>query len=108
MRFSGWTAFLAAVALLGLVRPGSAAESETAAAGGRVYGNYCENCHGEELRNTSNGVTFDLRKLRPDEHERFVTSVTNGKKQMPPWNGVLTPDQIESVWAYIRVTVDGK
>ena len=51
-------------------------------------------------------MTFDLRRLRPTEHERFVNSVLNGKKDMPPWRGVLKPDQIEEVWAYIRDTVD--
>jgi mono/diheme cytochrome c family protein len=58
------------------------------------------------LRNTSGGVTFDLRRLRANERERFVNSVLNGKKDMPPWRGVLRPDQIEEVWAYIRATVD--
>jgi mono/diheme cytochrome c family protein len=48
----------------------------------------------------------DLRRLHPTEHERLVNSVLNGKKQMPPWRGVLRPDQIEEVWAYIRETVD--
>jgi mono/diheme cytochrome c family protein len=50
----------------------------------------------------------DLRpvRLRPTEHERFVNSVLNGKKDMPPWRGVLRPDQVEEVWAYIGATVD--
>ena len=32
-------------------------------AGERVYSDYCSNCHGEGLRNTSGGVIFDLRRL---------------------------------------------
>jgi mono/diheme cytochrome c family protein len=28
--------------------------------------------------------------------------VLNGKNQMPPWRGALEPEQIESIWAYIR------
>ena len=75
-------------------------------AGAIVYGDYCSSCHGEELRNTSGGVTFDLRRLRPQDHDRFVNSVLNGKNQMPPWRGVLDQYQIESIWAYIRATVD--
>lgn len=74
--------------------------------GAMVYADYCSTCHGEELRNTSGGVTFDLRRLRPQDHDRFVNSVTNGKSQMPPWRGVLDQHQIESIWAYIRATVD--
>jgi mono/diheme cytochrome c family protein len=77
-----------------------------AEAGAAIYDDNCSRCHGEGLRNTSGGVTFDLRRLRPNEHERFVNSVLNGKSQMPPWRGVLGPEQIEQVWAYIRATVD--
>jgi len=76
------------------------------AAGERVYSDYCSNCHGEGLRNTSGGVTFDLRRLRAEDHDRFVTSVLDGKRQMPPWRGALDQEQIESIWAYIRATVD--
>jgi len=100
---------LGAVAV-GLVagRPALAADTAKAEEGEQVYENYCVNCHGEGLHNTSGGVTFDLRKLRPDEHDRFINSVTNGKKDMPPWKGVLDRDKMEAVWAYIRATVDGK
>ncbi len=73
--------------------------------GERVYGDYCSSCHGEELRNTSGGVTFDLRRLRAGDHERFLDSVLNGKRQMPPWRGALQPEQIEAIWAYIRAKV---
>jgi mono/diheme cytochrome c family protein len=73
--------------------------------GERVYGDYCSSCHGEELRNTSGGVTFDLRRLRAGDRERFLDSVLNGKRQMPPWRGALQPEQIEAIWAYIRAKV---
>ena len=75
-------------------------------AGATIYGNYCSNCHGDELRNTSGGVTFDLTRLRAADHDRFVNSVLNGKTQMPPWRDVLDMEQIESVWSFIRATVD--
>jgi mono/diheme cytochrome c family protein len=76
-------------------------------AGATIYGDYCSNCHGDELRNTSGGVTFDLRRLRPEDHDRFVNSVLDGKRQMPAWRGVLGQQKIEAVWAFIRATVDG-
>src|SRR5215469_9104563 len=75
--------------------------------GAMVYQDYCSSCHGEQLRNTSGGVTFDLRRLRPEDRDRFFSSVLNGKSQMPPWRGVLDMRQIESIWAYIRANVDG-
>jgi mono/diheme cytochrome c family protein len=76
------------------------------AAGATIYGNYCSNCHGDGLRNTSGGATFDLTRLRAADHDRFVNSVLNGKTQMPPWRGVLDMDQIEAIWSFIRATVD--
>jgi mono/diheme cytochrome c family protein len=83
----------------------TAVDPERAARGETLYADYCSTCHGFELKNTG-GVTFDLRRLRPAEHERFVNSVLNGKSQMPPWRGVLDVEQIESIWAFIRTTVD--
>jgi len=82
--------------------PATAADPD----GERLYADYCSSCHGEELRNTSGGVTFDLRRLKPGDHERFVSVVLNGKNQMPPWRGALEPDQIEAICRYMRVTLD--
>jgi mono/diheme cytochrome c family protein len=77
------------------------AQDVSVAAGARIYEKYCSNCHGDDLQNNSN-VAFDLRRLKADEHPRFVDSVTHGKKAMPAWQGVLNADQLEALWAYIR------
>jgi len=96
-----------AVTVFALVPTIGAAHADTRVeAGAMIYGDYCSSCHGDGLRNTSGGVTFDLRRLKPDDHERFVEAVLNGKRQMPPWRGALEVEQIESIWAYIRATVD--
>ena len=90
-----------------LVSTGSAyADAAKVEAGATIYGDYCSSCHGEQLRNTSGGVTFDLRRLRDEDRDRFVGAVLDGKRQMPPWRGALDMEQIESIWAYIRATVD--
>jgi cbb3-type cytochrome c oxidase subunit III len=47
------------------------------------------------------GAGIYARNCRAGEKNRFVTSVTNGKSQMPPWGGVLQPADIESLWAYV-------
>jgi mono/diheme cytochrome c family protein len=78
---------------------------DAAAEGEQIYADYCATCHGEQLQNNSGGLTFDLRRLKPDEYPRFVNSVTNGKNKMPPWKGVLSETQINELWAYIRATV---
>ena len=94
--------------VVALVSTVTAARADTAQVetGERVYGDYCSSCHGEELRNTSAGVTFDLRRLRAGDQERFLDAVLNGKRQMPPWRGALQMEQIEAIWAYIRAKVD--
>jgi mono/diheme cytochrome c family protein len=83
-----------------------AAENPLAEKGAQIYVDRCSGCHGENLRNTSGGWSFDLRRLRPDEHARFVESVTTGKDNMPSWYGILKPEDIDAIWAYIRATVD--
>jgi mono/diheme cytochrome c family protein len=69
-------------------------------AGETVYNTRCAVCHGDELVNT--GQTFDLRRLKADERPRFDNSVRNGKNQMPPWKGVLSDDEIDQLWHYVR------
>jgi mono/diheme cytochrome c family protein len=95
------------LALLAMVSAASAdTDTKKVEAGEMVYGDYCSSCHGEQLRNTSGGVTFDLRRLRAQDRDRFFTAVLDGKRQMPPWRGALEMEQIESIWAYIRAKVD--
>ena len=79
----------------------AAADDAKIETGKRIYGDYCATCHGENLQNNS-GVAYDLRRLRERERARFVDAVTNGKKAMPSWKGVLGDDKIAALWAYIR------
>jgi mono/diheme cytochrome c family protein len=44
---------------------------------------------------------IDLREFPRDARARFVDSVTYGKRNMPPWEDVLGPDEIEALWAYV-------
>jgi len=67
--------------------------------GAGIYARNCAPCHGTGMRSPE--VPVDLSKFPPDEKNRFVTSVTKGKNQMPPWGGVLQPAEIESLWAYV-------
>lgn len=99
--FAPAIAFAFSLLLAAWVARASADEAATAK-GARIYENYCSTCHGEELQNNSAGLTFDLRRLKPDDRARFVNSVLNGKNRMPPWKGVLDETQIEQLWSYIR------
>jgi mono/diheme cytochrome c family protein len=73
-------------------------------AGAEVYQSKCAECHGERLVNT--GAAFDLRKLHADERSRFNKSVIYGKGQMPSWQGMLTDEEMDELWAYIRSKMD--
>ncbi len=82
-------------------RPGNSAEfsAERIEQGKKMYKQFCLRCHGPEMNNSGNA--FDLRTFPLDQRDRFFNSVTNGKRQMPPWKGTLTDEDIEILWTYV-------
>jgi mono/diheme cytochrome c family protein len=82
----------------------SAQDRSLIAAGAEVYQTHCATCHGERLMNT--GSTFDLRRLRTDERPRFDKATREGKGQMPAWGGVLSAEEFDQLWAYVRSKAD--
>lgn len=97
-------ALIAAATAIALTTPASSKtfvpDKAKVEAGEEIYANNCFTCHGENL--VSTGQTFDLRRLRADERPRFDRSVRKGKKQMPPWEGVLSDKEIDALWHFIR------
>jgi len=73
-------------------------------AGAEVYAEKCAACHGERLRTT--GVGFDLLKIGPNERARFDKAVNDGKGQMPAWGGLLSDEELDQLWAYLRSRAD--
>ncbi len=67
--------------------------------GAQLYASNCESCHGVRMQGPQWGI--DLATFPRDKPERFVESVTNGTKAMPPWGDVLKPDDIKALWAYV-------
>lgn len=67
--------------------------------GRTLYRRLCLRCHGPEMVGGNNA--FDLRTFPLDQHERFVNSVTNGKRAMPPWKGIISDDEIAHLWSYV-------
>jgi mono/diheme cytochrome c family protein len=74
---------------------------EQATQGAALYAQHCAPCHGHQMKDPEGAL--DLRKFPLDQHARFVTSVTNGKGAMPPWRGLLTPEDIQALWAYVNL-----
>jgi mono/diheme cytochrome c family protein len=67
--------------------------------GAELFERNCSPCHGPRMQDPEGA--FDLRTFPPDQHGRFVNSVSNGKNSMPPWSGLLKPAEIEALWAYV-------
>ena len=68
--------------------------------GKSIFAEKCSHCHGPNMVN-SGTITPDLRRF-PDDHDRFVKTVKNGKNnRMPPWGDVLSDADIADLWAYI-------
>ena len=72
---------------------------EQVKAGAELYATNCSPCHGTRLNGSE--MAFDLRKFPPGQRERFLTSVTRGKNQMPPWGDFFKQDQLDALWAYV-------
>jgi mono/diheme cytochrome c family protein len=94
----------AAAVAIGVVTTASAQDQAKIDAGEAIYNDYCFTCHGEKL--VSTGQTFDLRRLKPADRGRFENSVLMGKNQMPPWKGVLSNEQIDLIWQFIRANAN--
>jgi mono/diheme cytochrome c family protein len=69
--------------------------------GRKIYDRVCVACHGRDLKTT--GVAArDLRGFPIAERERFIRSVTHGTGDMPPFGKVLSEDEIEQIYSYVR------
>jgi mono/diheme cytochrome c family protein len=78
----------------------NAAAQDQAAIGEEVYEQHCQSCHGEKLR--SAGAIPDLRELGANEREKFNKMVMEGRGQMPAWEGIVSPQELDQLWAYVR------
>jgi mono/diheme cytochrome c family protein len=67
--------------------------------GAALYASNCESCHGVNMIGPPWAI--DLATFPRDRPDRFVDSVSNGIRTMPPWGDVLKPDEIQALWAYV-------
>jgi mono/diheme cytochrome c family protein len=79
--------------------------------GWKMFEVYCTRCHGEDAVGSS--FAPSLRKsVGPTgtiDHKLFFQTVTNGRpdKGMPMWGNLLSPEQKEDVWNYLRALAVG-
>lgn len=67
--------------------------------GAELFARNCAACHGVRMKNPEGA--FDLLTFPKDQPGRFRNSVGKGKNSMPPWEGLLSPEQIDALWAYV-------
>ena len=91
-------AWVLAVALATAVTHANA--QDAAAIGEEVYEQHCQSCHGEKLRST--GALPDLRELGENDREKFNKMVMEGRGQMPAWQGIVSQQELDQLWAYVR------
>ncbi len=75
-------------------------DADDIAKGAVQFQRTCAQCHGRNMVNSGTTV-YDLRRFPTDEPERFFTSLTNGKGNMPGFKDALTPEQMKLLWAYV-------
>jgi mono/diheme cytochrome c family protein len=101
-----------ALGTAGLAGPDSLAVNKSEYDGWKTYNTYCDRCHGQDALGST--LAPNLRRSVGPEgsmtHELFIQRVADGivDKGMPAWKGVLTPEQMENVWAYVRARSSGR
>ncbi len=114
----GWAAAFAALAITVMAIPAAQCATTDSAASGQampgpgnadqgkidlgkaIFAEKCSHCHGPNMVNAGT-ITPDLRRF-PDDSQRFVSTVKQGKNnRMPPWGDVLSDDDIADLWAYV-------
>ena len=81
----------------------SAGEGD-AASGEEVYAATCASCHGDDAAGGALGPTLVSADLAAKDDDFFRETINNGRAgtAMPPWQGVLSPQQVEDVIAFLR------
>jgi mono/diheme cytochrome c family protein len=82
--------------------PEQTASAETIDQGRRVYTERCLVCHGYSV--VSGGLTPDLRYSDAQVYSEWDAIVLGGSRSsngMPPFAGVVTPEQSQAIKAYI-------
>ncbi len=82
-------------------KTGITATAEALAAGRQAYAQSCALCHGGDGRGVPGGSAPSLQALASLDEIRAI--VANGSAEMPPMNGILTPEQIDAVSRYVAL-----
>ena len=72
-----------------------------------VYNNkaQCGVCHSLQAAGSEGQIGPNLDMLKP-QMAQIISAVTNGIGVMPPWEGILTEEEIEAVAYYIFMSTN--
>ena len=104
MRNTGLHSFTVAIAAVSLMTGASTLAQPRYGAVGDLYQEVCSACHGAALEGTALGTPLVGTELvGGDSTEALQTSIRvgNPEAEMPTYEGVLEPDQIQSLAIYI-------
>ncbi len=79
--------------------------------GWKMFEVYCTRCHGEDAVGSSFAPAL-IKSVGPEgliNHRAFFETVTHGRpaKGMPTWGNLLSPEQKEDIWNYLRARAVG-
>jgi quinohemoprotein ethanol dehydrogenase len=80
--------------------PPLTASADTIKRGQTLFAANCSTCHANQPRTG----TPDLRRMTPETHDAFKQIVLGGilkNAGMPPWDGVLSPEDVDAIHAYL-------
>ena len=60
----------------------------------------CGTCHTLQAANSNGDIGPNLDMIKP-QISQIISAVTNGIGVMPPWEGILTTEEIEAVAYYV-------
>jgi mono/diheme cytochrome c family protein len=79
--------------------------------GWKMFEVYCTRCHGEDAVGSSFAPALknSIGPTGTVDHKLFFQTVTNGRpaKGMPTWGNLLSPEQKEDIWNYLRARAVG-
>jgi quinohemoprotein ethanol dehydrogenase len=80
--------------------PPLTASAEAVTQGQALFAARCASCHA----NAPHTLTPDLRRMSPETHNAFQEIVLGGVLKnagMPPWDGILSPADVDAIHAYL-------
>ena len=72
--------------------------------GGEIFTQYCASCHGPDAAGGALGTTLVSAQVAAKDQAYFQETIAKGRPgtSMPAWDGLLGPQQIGDVIAFLR------